>query len=503
MNYAALFFWFLVAWSVTARRGTLLVLLLASTPFASLALLPPEMIGMSILPQSMFAVILISKVIAPQLLPLSPKVLTALQLRHLGLLALFLLVGTLITIIAPRLFFGYVTIVPMRQSWIRDLLSPVTANFTQFAYVALSVTVAFAVSLMADDLTFDKTLATGLLAGGAVCLITGLIDLAAASAGMESLLEPFRNADYAFLTTAEIAGQKRVVGFTPEASAYGPICVEFAATNLLLRTSFAKGRQRVLAVSIGLSLVVMALLSTSSTAYFGLAALGLVYLANWVRRAAFSRLFGQRGLLWELLIGLGGIAALLSVLIANADLFDPLLKIVDEIIFNKPLSSSFYERSQTNTIAWESVASTWGVGVGFGSTRTSNWFAAIISNTGLFGATLMALFLLQMFATRPIWRTAQSSELLAGLKLSLLPALLMLGINAPGPDFGLWMGVVFGAIAGVAAFRPGSGSITSHTSRSRRGSDRIRRFEVSDWPERTFNRRKDSGADKPAKRLSL
>ena len=320
---------------------------------------------------------------------------------------------------------------------------------------------------------------------------------------MESLLEPFRNADYAFLTTAEIAGQKRVVGFTPEASAYGPICVEFAATNLLLRTSFAKGRQRVLAVSIGLSLVVMALLSTSSTAYFGLAVLGLVYLANWVRRAAFSRLFGQRGLLWELLIGLGGIAALLSVLIANADLFDPLLKIVDEIIFNKPLSSSFYERSQTNTIAWESVASTWGVGVGFGSTRTSNWFAAIISNTGLFGATLMALFLLQTFATRPFWRTAQSSELLAGLKLSLLPALLMLGINAPGPDFGLWMGVVFGAISGVAAFRPGSGSITSHTSRSRRGSDHIRRFEVSDWPERTFNRRKDSGADKPAKRLSL
>ena len=61
MNYAALFFWFLVAWSVTARRGTLLVLLLASTPFASLALLPPEMIGMSILPQSMFAVILIPK----------------------------------------------------------------------------------------------------------------------------------------------------------------------------------------------------------------------------------------------------------------------------------------------------------------------------------------------------------------------------------------------------------------------------------------------------------
>ena len=175
--------------------------------------------------------------------------------------------------------------------------------------------------------------------------------------------------------------------------------------------------------SIGIGLVVMALLSTSSTAYFGLAVLGLVYLANWVRRAAFSSPFGQRGLLWELLIGLGGIAALLFVLIASADLFDPLLNVIDEIIFNKPLASSFYERSHSNTIAWETVASTWGLGVGFGSTRTSNWFAAIVSNAGLIGAAFMALFLVQTFATRPIWRTALSSELLAGLKLSLLPAL--------------------------------------------------------------------------------
>ena len=77
------------------------------------------------------------------------------------------------------------------------------------------------------------------------------------------------------------------------------------------------------------------------------------------------------------------------------------------------------------------------------------------------------------------------------------------GVSFTGAGFWNWTGVVFGAITGVAAFRPGSGSITSHTSRSRRGSDHIRRFEVSDWPERTFNRRKDSGADKPAKRLSL
>ena len=108
---------------------------------------------------------------------------------------------------------------------------------------------------------------------------------------MESLLEPFRNAEYAFLTNDAVgAGVRRVVGFTPEASAYGPICVEFAAATALLRTLYAEGRQRMFATIIAVSLVVMALLSTSSTAYGGLAVLGLVYAGNWIRRAAF--LFG-------------------------------------------------------------------------------------------------------------------------------------------------------------------------------------------------------------------
>jgi hypothetical protein len=460
MNFAALFFWLLIAWSVTASRGTLLVLLFASMPFAGLALLPPASLGMSILPQAMFAVVLILKVVTPQLMPLSPKLLTALQLRRLGCLALFLLVGTVITIIAPRLLLGEVMIVPMRESWLRgDLLRPVMANITQSGYVALSVLIAFAVTLMVDDLRFVKTLLTGLLAGGVVCVATGLIDMVAASTGMESLLAPFRNADYADLSMAGVADQRRVVGFTPEASSYGTICVEFAAAILLLQSLFAEGRQRVLAASIGIGLVVMALLSTSSTAYFGLAVFGLIYLANWVRRAAFSSPLGRRGLLWELFIGLGAIAAVLFVLIARADLFDPLLKVIDEIIFNKPLSDSFYERSFWNKTAWETVASTWGLGIGFGSTRTSNWFAAIISNAGLIGAAFMALFLLQTFASRPIWRTALSTELLAGLKLSLLLALAMVGTNAAGPDFGLWMGVGFGAIVGVAALHPGRSSI--------------------------------------------
>jgi hypothetical protein len=461
MNYPALIFWALVAWSVTASRGTVLILLLASMPFASLALLPPSVaFGMSILPQSMFAVVLILKGLAPQIVQLSPKLLAACRFQNLGFLIVFLLVGIVAAMIMPSFFAGEVVIVPMREEFGADVLNPSQANFTQSAYLTLSVMIALAVALMADEPRFEETLLISVLAAGTVCVVTGLIDLSAASAGMESWLEPFRNARYALLTNADMGGVRRVVGLAPEASTYGGLCVQFAAAVALFRGLYAKGHQRLFATMVTVGLTVMAVLSTSSTAYGGLAILGLAYAINWVRRAASSSALGRSGLLGEFLVGLGAAIALLSILILRGNLFDPLLNLVDEVIFNKPLTTSFYGRSEWNSIAWNAVASTWGLGVGLGSTRASNWFAAVISNTGVTGAALMCLFLIQTFARRAIWQRPLSDELLPALKLSLLPVLVMAGVAAPGPDFGSWMAVVFGAIAGIAAVRPEDGSWT-------------------------------------------
>jgi hypothetical protein len=457
MNYPALVFWVLIAWSTTASSETLLVLLLASIPFAGLAMLPVAITGgLSILPQSLFAVVLIVKVLGSQVLPLSAKLVTALRLQHLGFLALFLLVSIVTTAIMPRLFLEDVIIIPMRENSAADLLRPIQANFSQLGYVTLSVLTIFAVTLTAYEAGFLKTLLTAALAGGIVCVATGVIDFVAASAGMSDLLEPFRNANYAFLTHTEMAGVRRVVGFASEASAYGPICVDFAATIGLLRTFYAEGRQRILATTVLVGLVGMALLSTSSTAYGGLAVLAAAYGANWIRRAFFSSPLGQRGLVAELLVGFGAMAALVVVLLTHASLLDPLLNLIDETIFKKSLTESFVERSQWNTIAWNTVASTWGLGVGLGSTRTSNWFAAIVSNTGLLGAAFMGLFLFQIFAKRASSQTALSTELLAALKLSLLPALAMAAVDSPGADFGAWMAVALGAITGVAVSIPSS-----------------------------------------------
>jgi hypothetical protein len=459
MDYPALIFWVLIALSVKASPGTLLMLLLASMPFASLSLLPPQFLaGMTILPQSMFAFVLVLKVVVPQLLVLSPTLVSALRLRHLGYLALFLLIGIVTTIIMPRLFQGEVFVMPMRDASAPDLLGPIQANITQSAYLTLSVLSAFAVTLMANERRFVATLLASMLAGGTVCVATGLIDLAAASSGLSSWLDPFHTANYAYLID-ELGGFKRVIGFTPEASVYGSMCVQFAGAVVLLRPLYMEGLQRNLATTVSLGLVVMAVLSTSTTAYAGLMVLGLIYAANWIRRAVSYSTLGQSGLLWELLAGVGVIIIALFLLIVRPSLFDPLLNLIDEVVFNKSVTASFYERSHWNAVAWDTVASTWGLGVGLGSTRTSNWFAALVSNMGLIGAALMGIFLIQTLTRRATWRTPLSDELLPALKLSLLPCLMMGAVAAAGPDFGPWSGVVFGAITGVATLRPKYGSV--------------------------------------------
>ena len=130
-------------------------------PFASLALVPPEMVGMSILPQSMFAVVLILKVLAPQLMPLSPKLLTALRLQTSGVFGpLFAGRHCCDDDHAKAFRRGNCHIADARICWEQlTCLSPTTQNFTQFGYVTLSVMTVFAVTLMADEPGFTETLA--------------------------------------------------------------------------------------------------------------------------------------------------------------------------------------------------------------------------------------------------------------------------------------------------------------------------------------------------------
>jgi len=459
MTYPAFIFWILFLKSTVSSQRTLLILLFASFTFGSLAVLPPEITaGSSFVPKTMFAVLIITRFLAVPLLTFSPRVIELARAENLGFLLAFLLIGLVSTIFMPRFFADTINVVPLK--FVRfassEALQPTQANLTQSIYLSVSVAVTFATALMARSPQFPRQLLSAALVGGVVLVGSGIADIVATAAGQSALLDPFRNASYAMITNAEIGGVRRVVGLMPEASSYGSGCVAFAAAITFLRPLYPAGFPRTAASLTALALIGMALLSTSSSAYAGLAIFGAANALNVGRRMTGGSAIGLTGLGVELSVAFLAIIGLLLALILQPDAFDPLLRIIDEIIFNKATSDSFLERSYWNDVGWNALWSTYGLGVGLGSTRASNYFVAVISNTGLLGAGCFFIFLLQTLFRRSS-ASPQSSEMVSALKFTIIPSLGMAALGSATPDFEPWLGLIFGAITGLS-LQPGYGS---------------------------------------------
>lgn len=452
MTYPAFIFWILFLGAMVAHQRILLILLFSSFTFGSLAVLPPEMTGgLTFLPRSMFALLIVARFVALPLLNSSRRLIELARTENLGLLLAFLVISLVTTIFMPRLFADAIDVVPLRVVLFASTepLTVTSANMTQSVYLSISVAMTFAAAVIARSPQFPEQLLTAVRIGGIVLLGSGILDMLATAAGQSALLDPFRNASYAMITDAEIAGVRRVVGLMPEASAYGSGCVAFASALVFLRPLYPAGLSRLVASLTAVSLLGMALLSTSSSAYAGLTFFGAAYALNVARRMTGPSLVGRSGLGIELSAGFVAIVALLLTLIVAPDVFDPLLRIVDEIIFNKATSDSFLERSFRNEIGWNAFWSTYGLGVGLGSTRASNYFVAVISNTGFLASGCFFIFLLQTFFRRS-FASPLSSEMVSALKFTIVPSLGMAALGSATPDFEPWLGIIFGAITGLS-----------------------------------------------------
>lgn len=464
MTYPAVIFWFLFLKAAVSRQQTLLLMLFASFTFGSLAVLPPEVTaGSSFVPKTMFALLLVMKVLVPTLLTRSSLVLELASLKNLGFLFAFLAVSLITTIFVPSFLADTISVVPLKSLGFASTepLRPSQGNITQSIYLSVSVAVAAATALIARSPPFPGQLLLAVLVGGITLLTSGLIDMFASAAGLASLLDPFRNAGYAMITNAEVLGVRRVVGLMPEASSYGSSCVAFASALAFLRPLYAPGPARMVASSTAVALIGMALLSTSSSAYAGLAIFSVAYAINLVRRIANFSAIGHTGLAIEFVVGLIAVVSILMALLLQPELFDPLLRLVDEIIFNKAMSNSFVERSFWNQVGWNALFSSYGLGVGLGATRASNYFVAVISNTGLIGGGCFFIFLLQTMLRRS-YGLPQSRELVTALKFTIIPSLGMAALGSATPDFEPWLAIIFGAITGISLQ---SGRARSNSSR--------------------------------------
>ncbi|HEY5931023.1 MAG TPA: hypothetical protein VIU02_11995, partial [Burkholderiales bacterium] len=263
----------------------------------------------------------------------------------------------------------------------------------------------------------------------------GLLDLGGKLVGLPDLLSPVRSANYVLLVEVEEAGFWRIAGGFSEASAFGSVslaCLGFAYTYWRV-----SGSRPMLALTVVLFLLL--LLSTSSTAYAGLAFIVPFTAIPIVISILRGRLATQH--IWLLLFGWLGLLAAVGIYLVNESVYDPVIRLFESTVLNKSMSASAVERTYWNSRSIDAFLATGGLGIGLGSSRSSSWVIAVISQLGVIGAlavaSLVGVLLKDLVSPRRDGVSRETLALVSGARSCVLASLAGASVASGFADPGL------------------------------------------------------------------
>lgn len=323
-------------------------------------------------------------------------------------------------------------------------LQPLSTNLTQSAYAIAGLLGFVCVRALLEAPGRTAKLRDAVLLLAALDVAAGVLNLAELHLGIPSLLQHVRNAGYAILVGGEVGGLQRVSGTFPEASAFAAFSLPLLAFTASL---WRDGVRPHYSGALSLGLLLLLLMSTSSTAYAGLA----IYAAlisvgaglSLLRRGEAPRFGTLSLLLWLLAVG----ACLLLLL--RPDLVARIADFFGVTLVRKLESSSGMERGSWNLQAWYNFVDVYGIGTGLGSARASSYPLVLLSNVGVLGSALFAAFVLRLFLDGRTTELAAPDDaaVARAARRAVLAALIAATISAVVFDLGL----AFYAFAAAAA----------------------------------------------------
>lgn len=358
--------------------------------------------------------------------------------------------GVITGFFAPRLWAQTMNIIPLGSSEYPDTggavpLGPVSSNLTQAIYNTANIVTFVMVVAMASTATGFRTATAAVLAFSSANLFFSIADLVTYGTSLQELFSYIRNAPYAFHDEAVMAGVKRVVGSWPEASTFAGVSLGVIGFTGTMRIC---GRYSRLTGFLFLLTSIMVIRSTSSAGLFGLpVCLAILYMT------CLFRCGGQSGT--RISAGIVLFAPIIVILIGmmivmNDEIFHQLYAYFDLLLFSKATSASGIERGMWNTYGWNNFIESYGLGVGLGTSRTSSFIIALLSNVGLPGVIFFSLFFLSAFYTkRGLPRTFDGDVRLAGRNGCLC---LLIGASVSGSTVDT--GLLFFVMAGLATAVP-------------------------------------------------
>lgn len=447
MSWPALVLWVVILAGFVSRGPALLYTFQIAIVFNMLQMLPGS--SLNFLPGSICAGFLVLK-IAIQPGNLSRALDIAFDPARAGLFTVFLAYSLMTCFVLARLFAGQVVVVPIAGIG-ADFVAPSAGNISQSLYVLLSFSTMIAVAVGISNPTFERHYLRAVLLGGVTIILAGLIDLVTFRTGHGAWLDPFRTASYNLLGDAEIAGAKRIVGFSPEASSYGALCIAALTSLTFLRPFFEPRARRLYVPLVIAGLVTMTILCTSSSAYAGFLVFAAVYAVSILLRLGSTDAVMREGLGVEFALLAGLVFVGLAIAVFAPATLTSASQIFDTMVLHKTDSSSYTERSMWTRTGFQAFLDTGLVGVGVGSVRTSNWFVSILASSGLFGAALLFGFILYiLFWPRPDL-PARTGRMRRAITLALLPTLVVGSLGGTIPDMGVHTASLYGLLVGFLA----------------------------------------------------
>lgn len=359
-----------------------------------------------------------------------------LPLNKCGLLTLFMLQAMLCTAIFPWIFEGQTIVYPLRGSG--DVLytvplAPSMSNITQLLYLLESYLLTIVIAARCQTTAFRQVIKRAIYCLLLILAITAAFDIL----GLNYILDIFRNASYSLVGETNIGLTKRVIGAMPEASSFGSLTASLFAILLLMRRNFGMNYKWILAT---FGSLLLACLSTSSTAYAILAAAGGAFALQTLIRVFVSGRIEQERSAAEIIV-----IFVLAILAAEAIISAPEFRervsyLLNALVFEKASTSSFEERTRWSNTAFEAFRDSHWLGIGVGSARTSNGLINILASTGLLGALFFAAFNLSLLFYRR--RNAGFSEDYSAF-FALMPLFVGFALSSPTADFGSIVALLF------------------------------------------------------------
>lgn len=298
-------------------------------------------------------------------------------------LCVFTIYGAITAYILPVIFAHTIEITPLRPEDGKHLYAVSslifrTQNITISVYLVIDLLIALAGFIAMRRPNAGRNFVRVAIAVAVIHAVTGLAGAVLKGTPAEVVFTFFRNGGYAQLSQT-VAGTSRITGIWPEPSVYalyGMIWFVFL-TELWLRGVRMTG--------VGASALLLGatlLASTSSTAIIGCGAYALILGARYI---AEPERFGFGKILAAVSFGLILACVALAILAADGPTSRMLQKVLSKILFEKTTTESGLQRLFWAKQGVEAFLTSYGLGIGAGSFRSSSIISAILGSTGVVG----------------------------------------------------------------------------------------------------------------------